>query len=109
MLPALTVNSRWAALCVSTRYCTANSASIIPPALCFTSNSPARTGCAARTFWRIAWTSIRSAAASRGALSTAQRDASKRGASGAQPAQKRARVNAWCSQAQAVLLPRPFW
>jgi hypothetical protein len=26
-----------------------------------------------------------------------------------QPAQKRARVSAWCSQVHAVLLPRPVW
>ena len=37
------------AACDSTRNCTANSASTMPPGLCLTSKRPAFTGCAART------------------------------------------------------------
>jgi hypothetical protein len=107
MLPALSSSCGWRAACASTRYCTANSTSIMPPALCLTSKRPAGTGRAARTFSRMAWISSRSAAGSRSALSTARRVASKRGPIDAAPAAKRARVMAWCSQVHAVLLPRP--
>ena len=81
----------------------------MPPGLCLTSYTPARTGRPVRTLSRISSTSRLSAAASRGAASTWRRTASKRNARSAEPAQNRARVRAWCSQVQAVLLPRPTW
>ena len=98
-------------LCASTRYCTANSTSIMPPGPCLTSNTlvagdRVRGAHLARA---SPTTSAFSAATSRGAAITARRTASKRGASEASPAHKRARVMAWCSQVQAVLLPRPAW
>ncbi|KAF5288817.1 hypothetical protein FQR65_LT20891 [Abscondita terminalis] len=72
----LATSSGWLADCDSTRNCTANSASTMPPGLCLTSKSPPRTGWALRTRSRMATISERSEAASRGAAITASRTAS---------------------------------
>ena len=53
MLPALRVSSACAWLCASTRNCTANSTSTMPPGSCLRSNSPLRLGCAACILRRI--------------------------------------------------------
>ncbi len=88
--------------CRRARYCTMNSISIMPPIVAPGRNkSPAvRTGvvhssCASALTCRdgIAWRDPCAAPASR--------IASKRAPMAASPAQKRARVRAWCSQAQA--------
>ena len=102
-------DSGCAPLSASTSAWTANSTSIIPPGLCFRSKRPSLTGCAARTFSRIAFTSPIKAARSRGAARTWRRTTSKRGASRSMPAHQRARLSATVLPVQAVLPPRPDW
>ena len=58
---------------------------------------------------RMAMISSASAAGSRSAVSTALRMRSKCARRRALPKQQRARVMAWCSHTQAVLLPRCCW
>ena len=58
---------------VSTRYCTANSTSIMPPGLCFTSKRPLATAPGRALVARIAHTSARSTARGRAAHSTWRR------------------------------------
>jgi hypothetical protein len=81
----------------------------MPPGLCLTSKRSVGTGWAARTFSRMAAHLLaqRGEVARGGQHGAAHRLEPAPGAPA--PAQKRARVMAWCSQVQAVLLPRPRW
>ena len=99
-----------AAPCASTRYCTANSTSIMPPGLCLTSKRPAlhRVRGAHLLAHRADLLAQRGGVARRGEHAAAHAPRSAAQIARA-PAQKRARVSAWCSQVHAVLLPRPIW